>query len=55
MHAVVVDEIGGPESLQLQERPEPTPGPGQVTIDVAYAGVNFADVMARAREAVERR
>jgi NADPH:quinone reductase len=48
MHAVVVDEIGGPESLQLQERPEPTPGPGQVTIDVAYAGVNFADVMARA-------
>jgi NADPH2:quinone reductase len=48
MHAVVVDETGGPESLQLQERPEPTPGPGQVTIDVAYAGVNFADVLARA-------
>jgi NADPH2:quinone reductase len=48
MHAVVVDEIGGPESRRLQERPEPTPGPGQVTIDVAYAGVNFADVLARA-------
>jgi NADPH2:quinone reductase len=26
---------------------EPRPGPGQVAIDVAYAGVNFIDVMAR--------
>jgi hypothetical protein len=26
---------------------EPQPGPGQVAIDVAYAGVNFVDVMAR--------
>jgi NADPH:quinone reductase len=26
---------------------EPKPGPGQVTIDVCYAGVNFIDVMAR--------
>jgi NADPH2:quinone reductase len=49
MHAVVVDEIGGPESRRVQERPEPAPGPGQVAIDVAYAGVNFADVLARAR------
>jgi NADPH2:quinone reductase len=49
MHAVVVGEIGGPEALRVQERPEPTPGPGQVAIEVAYAGVNFADVLARAR------
>lgn len=47
MHAVVVDELGGPESLRLKERPEPTPGPGQVSIDVA-AGVNLADAHARA-------
>jgi len=26
---------------------EPRPGPGQVALDVAYAGVNFIDVMAR--------
>ena len=26
---------------------EPQPGPGQVAIDVAHAGVNFIDVMAR--------
>jgi NADPH2:quinone reductase len=48
MHAIVVDKLGGPEVLRLQERPEPTPGPGQVAIDVAYAGVNLADVHARA-------
>jgi NADPH2:quinone reductase len=47
MHAIVVEELGGPEVLRLQERPEPTPGPGQVAIDVAYAGVNSADVQAR--------
>lgn len=27
--------------------PTPTPGPGQVSIDVAYAGINFMDVMTR--------
>ncbi len=48
MRAVVVDEVGGPEALRLRERPEPAPGPDQVVIDVAYAGVNFADVLARA-------
>ena len=30
---------------------EPQPGPGQVAIDVAYAGVNFIDVMARRGDA----
>jgi NADPH2:quinone reductase len=48
MQAVVVDEFGGPEVLRIQERAEPEPGPGEVAIDVAYAGVNFADVQARA-------
>jgi NADPH:quinone reductase-like Zn-dependent oxidoreductase len=33
--------------LEVQERPDPTPGPGEVRIEVAAAGVNFADVMAR--------
>jgi NADPH:quinone reductase-like Zn-dependent oxidoreductase len=31
----------------VQERPDPTPGPGQVLIEVGAAGVNFAEVMAR--------
>ena len=33
--------------LQVQERPDPQLGAGEVRIDVAAAGINFADVMAR--------
>ncbi len=47
MRAVVITKHGGPEVLQVQERPDPVPGPGEVAIDVAAAGVCFADVMAR--------
>ena len=47
MKAVVITEHGAPEVLTVEERPEPRPGAGQVAIDVAAAGVNFADVMAR--------
>ena len=38
---------GGLDVLEVQERPEPSPGPGQVRIDVRAAGVNFADTLAR--------
>ena len=47
MRAIVITKHGGPGVLQVQERPDPELGPGQVRIDVAAAGVNFADVMAR--------
>jgi NADPH:quinone reductase-like Zn-dependent oxidoreductase len=47
MKAVVITKHGGPGVLQVQERPDPAIGPGQVRIDVAAAGINFADVMAR--------
>src|ERR1700760_3780039 len=47
MRAVVITRHGGPEVLQVQERPDPPIGAGQVRIDVAAAGINFADVMAR--------
>jgi NADPH:quinone reductase-like Zn-dependent oxidoreductase len=47
MRAVVITRHGPPEVLQVQERPDPAPGPGQVLIDVRAAGINFADVMAR--------
>ena len=47
MRAVVITRAGPPEVLQVQERPDPEPGPGQVVIDVRAAGVNFADTMAR--------
>ena len=47
MRAVLITRHGPPEVLQVQERPEPSPAPGEVLIDVAAAGINFADTMAR--------
>ena len=47
MRAVVITKHGGPGVLQVQERPDPTLGSGEVRIDVTAAGINFADVMAR--------
>jgi NADPH:quinone reductase-like Zn-dependent oxidoreductase len=47
VRAVVITRTGSPEVLQVQERPDPEPGPGQLAIDVRAAGVNFADTMAR--------
>jgi NADPH:quinone reductase-like Zn-dependent oxidoreductase len=47
MRAVVITKHGGPGVLQVQEKSDPTLGPGEVRIAVAAAGVNFADVMAR--------
>lgn len=48
MRAVEFQEYGGPEVLKVVDRDIPEPGRGQVSIDVAYAGVNFADLKARA-------
>ncbi len=47
MKAVVIRGPGGPEMLELREVPDPVPGPGEVLIDVAAAGLNRADVQQR--------
>src|SRR5215475_7923998 len=47
MRAVVLTGTGGPEVLQVQERPDPLVGPGEVRIAVSAAGINFADTLAR--------
>lgn len=47
MRAIVAREPGEPTVLQLEEVPDPVPGPGQVLVRVAAAGVNFADVVMR--------
>ncbi|HEV3129635.1 MAG TPA: alcohol dehydrogenase catalytic domain-containing protein, partial [Solirubrobacteraceae bacterium] len=47
MRAVVITRHGPPEVLQVQERPDPAPGPGEALIEVHAAGINFADLMAR--------
>jgi NADPH:quinone reductase-like Zn-dependent oxidoreductase len=46
--AVVITRHGGPEVLAVQERPDPEPGPGELRIAVKAAGINFADLLARA-------
>lgn len=47
MRAVVAPEPGGPDMLRLAELPVPSPGPGEVLIRVAAAGVNRPDVLQR--------
>jgi NADPH2:quinone reductase len=48
MRAVVIDQWGGPEVLDVRDdAPEPQPGEGEVIVDVTRAGINFADTHAR--------
>lgn len=47
MRAAVISSPGGPEVIKIAEVDPPSPQPGEVTIDVAWAGVNFLDVMQR--------
>jgi NADPH2:quinone reductase len=47
MKRMVVDEPGGPERMTLADAPEPSPGPGEALVRVAYTGVNFIDVYFR--------
>ncbi|MER6272383.1 zinc-binding dehydrogenase [Streptomyces sp900105755] len=50
MRAYGFKSNGGPEVLEEIQVPTPRPGPGQVLIEVAYAGVNFAEVQHRRGE-----
>ena len=43
MRAVICHELGPPSLLNVEERPDPVPGPGQVLVEVEAAGVNFVD------------
>jgi NADPH:quinone reductase len=45
MRAVIVEQFVPPSALRVTEAPEPTPGPGQVVVSVAAAGVNFFDTL----------
>lgn len=47
MKAYIVDNPGGPEQLKRATLPRPTPGSGEVLVQVAYAGINFMDVHTR--------
>ncbi len=47
MTAIEISRPGGPEVLVPAERPLPRPGPGDVLVQVAAAGVNRPDVLQR--------
>ena len=47
MKAVSIKEPGGPEVLEYVEADDPSPGAGEVVIDVAASALNRADVMQR--------
>lgn len=46
-HAIIARQAGGPEVLELTEAQVPTPGPHQLLVKVAAAGVNFIDTYQR--------
>jgi len=47
MTAIAIRAPGGPEALVPEQRPTPRPGPREILIKVAAAGVNRPDVMQR--------
>ncbi|WP_222268734.1 NADPH:quinone reductase [Modestobacter marinus] len=47
MRAITYTQPGGPDVLQLVERPTPDPGPGEVRVRLAFSGVNPTDWKAR--------
>ena len=44
---VVLTKAGSPSTLAVQEMEMPTPGAGEIRIKVAFAGINFADLLMR--------
>lgn len=47
MRAIRITATGGPEVLTPADVPDPRPGPGELLVDVAVAGVNFIDTYQR--------
>ncbi len=53
MKAIQINEFGDPEVLELVELERPSPGEGEVVIEVKAAGINYADTMRRRNEYLE--
>src|SRR5947209_19303920 len=45
MKAVLCKSFGGPETLVVEDVPDPTPGPGDALVEIAYVGLNFFDTL----------
>ena len=46
MKAIQIEEFGGPDVLEVVDLPDPEPADGHAVVDVARAGINFADTHA---------
>lgn len=47
MREITITRHGGPDVLEIRERPDPDPGPGEARVRVRACGFNFAELMAR--------
>ena len=47
MQAVQIHQFGGPEVMQIEEIPQPQPGPDEIKVQVMAAGVNPLDAKTR--------
>lgn len=47
MRAIRVQEVGGPEVLRVEDVPEPTPGPGELLVQVEAVGIKFLEIYQR--------
>ncbi|MEX2550311.1 MAG: quinone oxidoreductase [Nitriliruptoraceae bacterium] len=47
MRAIRLEQQGGPQVLEVSDVPDPQPGPGEVLVQIAAAGVNFIDTYQR--------
>src|ERR1044071_5738670 len=47
MRQIVITRSGGTDVLNIQQKPDPKPDKGEVTVRVKASGLNFADILAR--------
>src|SRR4051794_11802568 len=47
MNSIRVHKTGGPEVLRIEEIPDPTPGPGELLVNIEAIGVNFIEIYQR--------
>ena len=43
MKAILIEEFGGPEVMNLVDLPDPVPGAGETLVEITRTGVNFSD------------
>ena len=43
MRAIQIEQFGGPEVMTIVDLPDPTPGEGEILLEVSAVGINYAD------------